>query len=131
LTGVDVFYWFCTGEPEWSSSDRSDWDAASRQKWSIATPMVLGQFPAAALAFRKGYIKQGEPVVVEHRSLQQLWGRVLPLISEDPSYDSNRDRGDSARRSTLRNSVDPLAFLGLPPVSWSTSNGRLRREFTY
>jgi len=114
LTGVDVFYWFCTGEPEWSSTDRSDWDAASRQKWSIATPMVLGQFPAAALAFRKGYIKQGEPVVVEHRSLQQLWGRVLPLISEDPSYDPNRDRGDSARRSTLRNSVDPLAFLAGP-----------------
>jgi len=39
---------------------------------------------------------------------------VLPLISEDPSYDSNRDRGDSARRSTLRNSVDPLAFLAGP-----------------
>jgi hypothetical protein len=102
---------FCTGESEWSSTDRSDWDAASRQKWSVTTPMVMGQFPAAALAFRKGYITQGEPVVVEHRSLQQLWGRVLPLISEDPSYDPNRDRGDLARRSAVRTSVDPLAFL--------------------
>ena len=74
LTGVDVFYWFCTGETEWSSTDRAEWDAASRQKWSIATPMVLGQFPAAALAFRKGYIKQGEPVVVEHRSLAATLG---------------------------------------------------------
>ena len=73
LTGIDVFYWFGTGETEWSNTDRAEWDAASRQKWSIATPMVLGQFPAAALIFRKGYLKQGEPVVVEHRSLKQLW----------------------------------------------------------
>ena len=43
------------------------------KKWSIATPMVLGQFPAAALLYRKGYLKQGEPAVVEHRSLRQLW----------------------------------------------------------
>ena len=114
LTGVDVFYWFGTGETEWSNTDRAEWDAASRQKWSIATPMVLGQFPAAALIFRKGYLKQGEPVVVEHRSLKQLWERTLPLISEDPSYDPNRDQGDSVRRSNLKGGVDPLAFLAGP-----------------
>ena len=95
-------------------TDRADWDAASRQKWSIATPMILGQFPAAALIYRKGYLKQGEPVVVEHRSLQQLWERTPPLISEDPSYDPNRDLGDSARRSSLQGGVDPLAFLAGP-----------------
>jgi hypothetical protein len=114
LTGVDAFYWFATGEAEWSNTDRADWDAASRQKWSIATPMVLGQFPATALLYRKGYLKQGEPVVVEHRTLRQLWERVLPLLSEDPSYDPNRDRGDSARRSNTRLAVDPLAFLAGP-----------------
>ena len=94
LTGLDAFYWFCTGETEWSTTDRADWDAASRQKWSIANPMILGQFPAAALIYRKGYLKQGEPVVVEHRTLEQLWERTPPLISEDPSYDPNRDQGD-------------------------------------
>ncbi|MGC8638269.1 MAG: hypothetical protein ACP5XB_00145 [Isosphaeraceae bacterium] len=114
LTGMDAFYWFCTGETEWSTTDRADWDAASRQKWSIATPMILGQFPAAALIFRKGYLEQGQPVVVEHRSLQQLWQRTPPLISEDPSYDPNRDLGDSARRSSLKGGIDPLAFLAGP-----------------
>jgi hypothetical protein len=114
LTGMDVFYWFCTGETEWSTTDRAEWDAASRQKWSIATPMILGQFPASALIYRKGYLKQAEPVVVEHRSLPQLWERTPPLISEDPSYDPNRDLGDSARRSTLKSGVDPLAFLAGP-----------------
>ena len=53
LTGVDVFYWFGTGEAEWSNQDRAPWDSASRAKWAIGSPMVLGQFPAAALLFRK------------------------------------------------------------------------------
>jgi hypothetical protein len=111
LTGVDTFYWFTTSEAEWSDQDRAPWDSASRFKWTVATPMVQGQFPAAALMYRKGYIQQGEPVVVEHRSLDQLWQRVPPLIAEDPGYDPNRDLGDAPKRSNLSGGVDPLAFL--------------------
>ena len=81
------------------------------RKWSIATPMMLGQFPAAALLFRRGDVTSGHPAVVEHRSLEQLWGRVPPIIAEEPDYDPNRDRGDTARRSQLAGGVDPLAFL--------------------
>ncbi|MFO0956568.1 MAG: hypothetical protein U0800_03765 [Isosphaeraceae bacterium] len=111
LTGVDTFYWFCTGEAEWSNQDRAPWDSASRAKWSVATPMIQGQFPATALMYRQGYIQQGEPVVVEHRSLEDLWSRRPPLIAEDPGYDPNRDLGDSPRRSNLKQGIDPLAFL--------------------
>lgn len=114
LTGIDALYWYGTGEAEWSTTDRADWDAASRQKWTIATPMILGQFPAAALIYRKSYLEQGKPVVTEHRSLEQLWERSTPLISEDPSYDPNRDLGDVARRTNLKEGVDPLAFLAGP-----------------
>ena len=39
-----------------------------------------------------------------------------PIIAEDPSYDPNRDLGDSARRSHLAHGVDPLAFLVGPVV---------------
>ena len=111
LTGVDVVYWFATGEAEWSNQDRAEWDSASRAKWTIATPTMLGQFPAAALLFRRGDVTTGRPAVVEHRSLQQIWERVPPIIAEDPGYDPNRDLGDSARRSHLARGVDPLAFL--------------------
>ena len=111
LNGVDGFYWFATGEPEWSKADRSDWDSASRAKWQIGTPMILGQFPAAALLYRKGYVKQGEPAVVEHRPLRDLWERVPPRIAEDPGYDPNRDLGTSARRTRNAAGIDPLAFL--------------------
>jgi hypothetical protein len=114
LSGVDVFYWFSTGETEWSIEDRADWDSASRSKWSIATPMILGQFPAAALLFRKGYLAQGRPVVDEHRSLRQIWERVPPVLAEDPGYDPNRDAGDGSLRSARRSATDPLAFLAGP-----------------
>ncbi len=111
LTGVDVVYWFTTNEVEWSDQDRADWDSASRAKWAIATPMMLGQFPAAALLFRRGYVEQGPPVVVEHRSLEQIWGRMPPIIAEDSGFDPSRDLGDTARRSNLARGVDPLAYL--------------------
>ncbi len=111
LTGVDVFYWFATGEVEWSNQDRADWDSASRAKWIVATPMILGQFPAAALLFRKGYLTEGQPVVEEHRSLHQIWERTPPVLAEDPGYDPNRDQGDTGRRSGFRGTADPLAFL--------------------
>jgi len=111
LSGVDVFYWFCTAEAEWSNQERSQWDSAPRTKWAIATPMVLGQFPGAALVFRKGYLREGQPVIEEHRPLREIWERVPPVLAEDPGYDPNRDLGNTARRSVQTGSVDPLAFL--------------------
>ena len=112
LTGVDVFYWFATGEAEWANQDRAEWDSASRAKWVIATPMILGQFPAAALLFRKGYLKEGEPVVEEHRTLNQIWERVPPILAEDPGYDPNRDLGDSAPPCELERERRSSGILG-------------------
>ena len=111
LSGVDVFYWFCTAEAEWSNHDRSPGDSPARTKWTIATPMVLAQFPAAALLFRQGYLKEGQPVIDEHRSLREIWERVPPVLAEDPGYDPNRDSGGAARRSAHIGSIDPLSFL--------------------
>ena len=76
--------------------------------------MVLGQFPAAALLFRKNYLKQGDPVVEEFRSLDELWKRVPPLLPEDSGYDPNRDAGITARRTTRTCAADALAFLAGP-----------------
>jgi hypothetical protein len=76
--------------------------------------MELGQFPAAALIYRRGLLKQGEPVVVEHRSLDQIWKRELPLISEEARYDPNRDTGDTALRSASGGTLNPFAFLTGP-----------------
>ncbi len=50
-----------------------------------------------------------------------------PIIAEDPSYDPNRDLGDSARRSHLAHGVDPLAFLvGPVEVVYGSDPSRTR-----
>ncbi len=59
----------------------------------------MGQFPAAALMYRKGYVRQGEAVVHEERPLNDLWQRKVPLIAEDRSFDPNRYKAQPAARS--------------------------------
>jgi hypothetical protein len=111
LTGVDAVCWVAARQREWSNSDRTAGVADSQFKWIIATPSVLGQFPAAALLYRRGDVAPGEPVVVEHRSSKEVWERVPPIIVEDIKYDPKRDLAERAKQSHLAAAVDPLAFL--------------------
>ncbi len=102
LTGLDTFYWFCTGEEEWQPP---------LSKWTYSVPTTLGQFPAAALVFRKGYVKQGPAVVHEERSLADVFGRKLPMIAEEGAWDPNRDKGSMPAGTPIKTAVDPLAYL--------------------
>lgn len=76
----------------------------SQQKWVCATPAMLGQFPAAALAFRRG-----EPVVEEHRSLAAAWAGRTPIIAESAAFDPNRDAGDIAPAPAVKTGEVELA----------------------
>jgi hypothetical protein len=107
LTGVDGYYWFVSGAREW---DVCTMPWGKSMKWSAGTPMCVGQFPAAALAFRKGYFKAGEAVVHEERELTDIWHETTPLIAEEAGYDPNRDK-DLPTKSSVKTTVDPLAFL--------------------
>jgi hypothetical protein len=82
-------------------------------KWSASIPAIMGGFPANALLFRRGYVKQGEPVVHEERTLKSIWERKTPVIAEDPSFDPNRDQAPPAapKPGEKSTAVDPLAFL--------------------
>lgn len=73
--------------------------------------MTLGQFPAAALLFRKGYLLQGLAVVHEERSLDNVFHRRLPLIAEEGAWDPNRDKGAMPEGTPFKAAVDPLAYL--------------------
>lgn len=52
----------------------------------------------------------GETVVHEERSVDNLWDRKMPIISEGASFDPNR-QADFAEGSAVKTEVDPLAFL--------------------
>jgi hypothetical protein len=116
LNGVDVFYWFATGVEEWWQPQSANSFVEAIGKWVCATPELMGNFPAAALMFRKNYIKRGEPVVVECRPLKAMWHGIPPVIAEDPGYDPNRDLGDAAKLSNLKGGVHPFAFLIGPVI---------------
>jgi hypothetical protein len=79
--------------------------------------MLLGQWPAAALMYRLGYIHQGAPVVSEQRPLDELWQRKMPIIAEDAGYDPNRDQGNRAKESNVNAGVNPLAYLVGPVLT--------------
>jgi hypothetical protein len=112
LTGVDGYYWFATGDEGWTPPQSANGYLPNSQgKWIFATPEILGSFPAAALAYRMGYIARGAPVLQETRSVQDLWQRKPPLLSEATSFDPNRDSGDRAKAASATSRVPGSAFL--------------------
>jgi hypothetical protein len=116
LTGIDAYYWFACTQPEFDLDPSLRFLNFGGQhpffKWSCSTPSLMGQFPAAALMYRMGYIKQGEPVVHEERPLEDLWTRRTPVIAEDRAFDPNRYKGATGgEKSNVKNGADPLAFL--------------------
>ena len=115
LTGIDAFFWFTAEKNEYALDPTLSHMNVNGQhpmfKFSVSIPTIMGGFPAAALMFRKGYIKQGAPVVHEERTTSSLWQRVPPIIAEDQAFDPNRDRGFVAGSTELRTGADPLAFL--------------------
>ena len=115
LTGVDSYYWFSLTSPSYDPNPYFTWaNLAGGQhpmhRWTISTPGQLAMFPANALLYRKGYINQGETVVHEERTLQSIYDRKMPLVSEENSFDPNRDSYSQINpaRETV---VSPLAHL--------------------
>ncbi|MEO8427430.1 MAG: hypothetical protein ABI651_09990 [Verrucomicrobiota bacterium] len=73
--------------------DGADWAVKPRfwmQQWTLATPAMLGQFPAAALIYRRGLIASGAVVAevkLNQNDLVHLKGTPLP---QDASFDELR-----------------------------------------
>lgn len=116
LTGVDGFFWFATGVDGWEDPRSANGYLPSQAKWPIATPDIYGTFPAAALLYRKGLIQQAEPAVREQRALVDLWQRRVGIVSEEASFDPNRDQGNLPPMSSLKEGLPWETFL-VGPVS--------------
>jgi hypothetical protein len=119
LSGVDVYYWFATGSIGYDTSIN---------KWQFANPAMLGGFPAAALLFRKGYVRKGEVALHEERRLEDLWNLRSAIFSESEGYDPNRHSGSIPPESNVKMGAPALAYLvgplevvygGDPAKSWA------------
>ncbi|MEB3230165.1 MAG: hypothetical protein VKJ64_04085 [Leptolyngbyaceae bacterium] len=120
LTGIDGFYWFTTQEAQWQHPSSANGFLDSQGKWIFATPELLGNFPAAALVYRRGYIQTASPVVQEVRPVEDLWQRRSPAISELPGFDPNRDTALSQVQAQPEGNIHPLAFLTGPVTTTYT-----------
>ena len=89
LQGADGFFFFALGGPYWETGAR---------KFALAVPSILGQFPAAALAYRRGDVMEG-PVVLNR------------TLSMDDLFDF---QGEG---SSLRDNLDELRRAGIPEAA--------------
>jgi hypothetical protein len=111
LTGVDGYFWFATGDDEWTPPQSANGYMPSQGKWLFGNPDMLGTFPAAALLYRMGYVQRANPALTENRALEDLWQRRTPILAEESGFDPFRDAGDIAPRSSIRQGLDPMAYL--------------------
>ncbi|MDP1797426.1 MAG: hypothetical protein Q8K78_08095 [Planctomycetaceae bacterium] len=110
--------------------DGANWQVKPRywmQQWTLATPAMLGQFPAAALIYRQGLVAPGAvlaDVRLNVADLQQLQGTPLP---QDASFDELRLK-DVPQGTDLRpgQRLDPLLhYAGRAHVSFTTEPGKV------
>lgn len=133
LTGVDSYYWFHVNSAGLMENPYFDYDVAehegqqrSMNRWTYSTPGGIFMFPAHALMFRLGYIKEGEEVVREYRTMEEIQNRSIPALCEENSYDPNRDKDFTEVEYGKGTDVNPLSFLvGKVKVKFEADNPQL------
>jgi len=113
LTGVDAFYWFSPTTSGYDPNPFYYWTNLSGgqhplSRWSISIPGQMAMFPANALTYRLGYIAESTTLVTENRTLQSIYKREIPLVSEDTGFDPNRD---TYLPSAGETELSPVSFL--------------------
>jgi hypothetical protein len=111
LTGVDTACWFHPSAPQWDSDPRFPFGDKSWKKWTGSLPMQMDMFPASALMFRKAMVDQGDVVVREIRSKEDLFARKPTIIAEGQLFDPIQDEKDLRGGGDDVDRVSRLAFL--------------------
>ncbi len=103
LQGTDAFLPFVL-ERNWTGTIA---------KWPIQTPATFGQYPATALIFRRGYVREGPVAIDERLDLDALYRFEGAAMSQPLGLDSYRLQevpdGQQVPVEDL-GGMDPLAF---------------------
>ncbi|RME91772.1 MAG: hypothetical protein D6766_11275, partial [Verrucomicrobia bacterium] len=103
LQDTDAIFWFAASAPEWQEVPG---------KFAIQTPVVQGQFPAAALIYRRGLVRTGEVVADLDLLVEDLFALKGTPVPAAQNFDQLRG-ADVPPGATLTNVsvLDELAFL--------------------
>jgi len=112
LSGLDGIFSFALGSAGWDQE---------MKKFPINTPATLGCFPAAALVYRRGDVKEGPIVIRDNIQIEDLYSLKGSPVHAHASLDQLRAAAIPAgqTRDGAVKSIDPLAFYV----------GRVAREF--
>jgi hypothetical protein len=122
LQGTDAVFWFAAGAPTWDGLPG---------KFSIQTPVVLGQFPGAALIYRQGLVKTAPRVVDLQLALEDLYALKGTPLPAPQNFDQLRGN-DIPPGGTITNAsaIDSLAFLVGRAAVEIITNGLPRSQIT-
>lgn len=122
LQGTDGFFFFATNRPGWEDS---------LGKFSIASPVIVGQFPATALIYRKGLLQPGIPVAdipLKTQEILNLQGAPLTAPQNLDEFRAQDIPPGQELQSDRVSSIDPLAFLvGQVNLQFTQQGGTARQ----
>lgn len=121
LQGVDVWFWFASQAPGFAGS----WG-----QWSANTPDTAGQYPAASLIMRRGYLDEAPAVVREGRTLETMYMRNRNIFPDGTGFDVTRDdEFGGAEGVTGSTAVDLMAaFAGKISLAFDTDDDFIHPE---
>jgi hypothetical protein len=96
LQGTDAFMFATVNDGHWETISST---------WPLMTPVTFGQFPAFALAYRRGLIAEADVVVRQVLSVEGLLA-LEGSMNAVPQYDQTGQQVMDAKPD-----IDPLAFL--------------------
>lgn len=111
--------------------DGSRWDVKPRfwmQPWTLMSPTQMGQFPAAALIYRRGLVSEGEVLAEVHLKLDDLLALKGTPLPQDAAFDELR-LADVPKGTEVKpgDRIDPLIhFAGRTSVTIDERGGPSR-----
>jgi hypothetical protein len=123
LQGTDAIIHFAMDTTSWSVKP-----GYFMQPWTLMSPAMMGQFPAAALIYRKGFVSPGEMLVDLDLKLKDLFELKGTPFPQDANFDELRVK-DVPKGTTLRpgNVIDPLVhYAGRTNVNFTEDGGPAR-----
>jgi hypothetical protein len=104
LAGTDGFFFFALGTSNWLREN---------VKWPVYAPVTMGQFPAASIIFRKGYVKEGPVVYHAAARLADLYALKGTPVEQAQNLDELRKADIPAggkKELDHVSAMDPLAY---------------------
>jgi hypothetical protein len=94
------------------------------QPWTLMSPGMMGQFPAAALIYRRGLIAQGEQLVTLNLKIGDLMHLRGAPRGLEGDIDEKMPVSDSGGPVDAAGTIDPLAcFAGRASVRFTSEGG--------